>query len=110
MIDVFDAFALPSFYEGLPVVLLETQAVGLHCVISDQIAAEVILDRSTVDIVSLQDHDAWCEAVVNALNRPRPHRPGFAAMIGGSFDGRTSIAALEEKYVRFLRIEGCCPR
>jgi glycosyltransferase EpsF len=103
MIDIFDAFALPSFYEGLPVALLEAQAAGLQCVISDRVAAEAILDRSTVDIVSLQDHDAWCEAVVKALNRLRPHRPGFAAMLGGPFDIRTSVTTLVETYDRLLK-------
>jgi glycosyltransferase involved in cell wall biosynthesis len=103
MIDIFDAFALPSVYEGLPVVLLEAQAAGLRCVISDRVTEEAILDRSTADIVSLQDHDAWCEAVVKALNRPRPHRPGHAAMLGGPFDIRTSLAALEATYDRLLK-------
>jgi glycosyltransferase involved in cell wall biosynthesis len=103
MIDIFDAFALPSVYEGLPIALLEAQAAGLQCVISDRVSAEAILDRSTVDIVSLRDHDAWCEAVVKALDRPRPQRPGFAAMLDGPFDARTSLAALEEIYDRFLK-------
>ena len=103
MIDIFDAFALPSAFEGLPVVLLEAQAAGLHCVISDRVTEEAICDRSTVDVVSLQDHDAWCEAVVKALNRPRPQRPGFTAMVDGTFDVRTSLAALEETYDRFLK-------
>jgi len=103
MIDIFDAFALPSVYEGFGIVLLEAQAAGLHCVVSDRVPTEAILDRSTVDVVRLQDHDAWCEAVVKALNRPRPQRPGFAAMLGGPFDIKTSLSTLEGTYDRFLK-------
>lgn len=35
-----DAFIFPSFYEGMPNTVIEAQATGLHCLISDTITPE----------------------------------------------------------------------
>lgn len=40
MCDVFDGFVLPSFHEGLPMVLLESQAAGLRSLCSSNITRE----------------------------------------------------------------------
>ena len=49
-----DVMVFPSFYEGMPNVVIEAQATGLPCVVSDSITAECKLtDR--VSFLSLED-------------------------------------------------------
>lgn len=41
LLQAMDVFAFPSLYEGLPVTLVEAQASGLPCIVSDTITDEV---------------------------------------------------------------------
>ena len=44
--QAMDLFIFPSLYEGLPGTVLEAQAAGLPCLMSDTITQEVALDRA----------------------------------------------------------------
>lgn len=57
-----DALIMPSFHEGFPVVLVESQAVGLPALISDTISAEVDLGMGLVDFMPLvTEIEKWAE-------------------------------------------------
>lgn len=66
--SAMDAFCLPSFYEGFPVVLVETQANGLPCVVSDVIAKESILQENVSCLSLSQPPEDWA-ACLDAAKR-----------------------------------------
>ena len=43
LLQAMDVFIFPSFYEGLPVTVIEAQTAGLPCLISDTITDEVCI-------------------------------------------------------------------
>lgn len=59
-----DVFLFPSIFEGLPGALVEAQAAGLPCVISDTIANEVHI-LPCIKVKSLRkDADSWADDVL----------------------------------------------
>ena len=67
-----DAFLFPSLWEGLPVALIEAQAAGLPCIVSEQISGEAFAPGSDVTVCNLQsDTRAWTSAIEEALRRGR---------------------------------------
>jgi len=62
--QAFDIFLFPSLYEGLPVTLVEIQAAGVPCVISDVITKEVCI-TNIVKMISLnEDPEIWADEVL----------------------------------------------
>lgn len=55
-----DAFLLPSFYEGIPLSVIEAQAAGIECFVSDRV--DRVCDVSGhVHFLSIESTDLWLE-------------------------------------------------
>ena len=96
--NAMDAFCLPSFYEGLPVVAIEAQCSGLPCLLSDEVTEEAVLtdraERFPLENSALQ----WAQwIVINAqASASRQEKAGIIAEKG--FDGIRQAAFLQDCY------------
>lgn len=63
--NMFDLFVLPSLYEGLPVVGVESQVNGLPCLFSDTISSEVCILPGTVMMSLKCPAEKWAEQLQN---------------------------------------------
>lgn len=70
IMQAMDVFAFPSLFEGLPVTLVEAQASGLHCIISDTITKEVDMGAGLITYQSINDKKKW----IDSLLEPYPYR------------------------------------
>ncbi len=53
-LSCFDVLIFPSKFEGLPLTLIEAQAAGLPCLISDTITSDVIVTSGLVETASIE--------------------------------------------------------
>jgi glycosyltransferase EpsF len=74
--QAFDVFAMPSLYEGLGLVGVEAQAVGLPCLLSDRITREVDV-TGTCDFLPIDDPDVWADAMCAVEPRTDAERAGI---------------------------------
>lgn len=76
MKGAMDAFLFPSLYEGFPLVLVEAQAAGLRCLISDSISPEVDLVPELIKRLSISDGaTAWTRCILDLQTVERIDNP-----------------------------------
>lgn len=65
-----DCVLMPSFHEGFPVVLVESQAIGVPSVISNNISPEVDLGLDLVTFVPLEeDYSIWYDKIKSNIEK-----------------------------------------
>lgn len=101
MLGAMDVFLFPSRFEGLGLVLVEAQAAGLPCVISDVVPEEADVVPGLVRRMSLaRPAEAWAEAILDsrradvALDR----RAALGCVERSPFNVETCLGALAEVY------------
>ncbi len=72
LLSAGDAFLFPSLFEGFPGAVLEAEASGLPCVISDTITEEVDIQNNIVRL-SLKNNtvEEWAKEIVNVSSNNR---------------------------------------
>lgn len=72
MKGAMDIFVLPSLFEGLPLVLMETQAAGLPSIISKAITEEADVIRPLIKRLSLTTTPKiWAKTIIQTTNEKR---------------------------------------
>ena len=67
-----DSFVFPSLHEGLGIVVIEAQANGLPCIVSDAVPKEADLHLGLLHTLSLSDSvDYWVECISRYCNENR---------------------------------------
>lgn len=98
LMQAMDVFVFPSLYEGLPVTMVEAQAAGLPCLISDKIPPECILTNGLVDVLPLSaELETWAARILEKKNLPRIDRRSEIAAHG--FDITTEAVKLQKFYL-----------
>lgn len=68
LLSAMDVFVFPSFFEGMPNTVIEAQANGLPCVISDAITKDVKMCKN-VSMLPLLHVQEWVDEICRNSNR-----------------------------------------
>lgn len=68
LLSLMDVFIFPSLYEGLGIALIEAQAAGIPCIVSDNIPNEANINSGYFQSLSLNDpYSQWLMKINEAL-------------------------------------------
>jgi len=95
VLSAMDVFLFPSFWEGLPVTVVEAQASGLPCLVSDKVTEEVKVSDAVTYLPIDTGTDCW---VSNALNLKGKRFDVISDIKKAGFDVNDSARDLEEFY------------
>ena len=94
-----DLLLMPSLYEGFPVVLVESQAVGLPAILSDAISEEVDLDLGLIHFLPLEEN-LWLEKIKTIIPPKETLEEKLKIIYKKGFDIHSSVEIMEKLYSR----------
>ena len=103
--SAFDAFVLPSLYEGLGLVGVEAQRAGLPCLLSDQITREVDV-TGECRFLPIDDPQVWADAICGLSERPPEERLSVSDSRFARYDIDAAAKLLTRRYENLLREVG----
>ncbi|CAK6476278.1 Putative glycosyltransferase EpsF [Peribacillus frigoritolerans] len=102
LMQAMDLFLFPSIHEGLPVALVEAQATGMHCVVSNTVSTEIAL-TDLIDYVDLEESsDIWAKKILSYDNSYE-RKNTQSQIVNAGFDIENAANLIEEFYIE--RIE-----
>ena len=100
LMSAMDIFLLPSLYEGLPVVCVESSANALISIISEEAYAQELDCFPNVKSVTLKKSASeWAAFVLGNLNNAKPIYRNRNLVEGSSFDVDLVIKTLQDIYL-----------
>ena len=100
ILQAIDVLAFPSIYEGLPVALVEAQASGLPCIVSDSITREIAITEGIKYLSLNEKKEKWAEII---LSQNLKRKNEYELIKRADFDIEVNARWLEKYYTK--RIE-----
>lgn len=97
LLQVMDVYALSSYFEGLSIVLIEAQATGLECIVSEVISKESDITGNC--IFEKLDIDKWVCSILNIYNKPHERFSYNEEVRKAGYDIEFEINNIEKLYL-----------
>ena len=99
LMQAMDVFVFPSLFEGLPVTLVEAQAAGLPCVVSDTITKEIDITNNVKFLDINGKTYEWAKDIIKKKERKKE---AYHMLEKAGFDIKNNAEWLVEQYQRKL--------
>ncbi|MBX4270562.1 glycosyltransferase family 1 protein [Clostridium estertheticum] len=98
LLQAMDVFVFPSIYEGLPVTLIEAQASGIKCIVSDIITDEVKI-TNLIEFISLDKSAEFWAKKIMIYNNDYKRLDTCEEIMQAGFDIKRVSSELEQMYI-----------
>ena len=99
--QAMDAFILPSFFEGIPVVGVEAQYAGLPCFFSDKVPSEVAFNGKCIFVSLKHSADDWAESILKYDYKKGLNERNNGPVKESLYDIKNAYKLLENYYLDF---------
>ena len=102
MYQAFDVFAFPSFFEGIPLSIIESETSGLPCVVSTGVPSGIdIVDN--VFHLSLENPLEWIDKLSDLIKLDYDRSTNYEQIIEHGYDINQSCRKLENFYLKISK-------
>jgi glycosyltransferase involved in cell wall biosynthesis len=95
-LNIMDVFVFPSLFEGLPLAVVEAQANGVPCIISDSIPDDVKLTDNIESLPLIESPKKWAEMICRKRRKSPEVYADYIANLG--FDVHSSMRIINKIY------------
>jgi len=97
LLQALDVFVMPSNYEGLSLAVVEAQAAGLPCFISDKVPIECRKTDLVEQVALSETPEYWAQRILKAKGIVR--RNTYSEIVKAGFDIEDNTEKLQEFYL-----------
>ena len=97
ILSASDLYLMTSYYEGLPVVLIEAQANGIPILCSNRVTREMdVLQQIEFLPICAEDIDKWCSSIV--ANPKHHNQANYEQILKSNYNIDNAVLILQNKY------------
>lgn len=100
--QAFDVFAFPSFFEGIPLSIIEAETSGLPCVISTDVPSGIDY-ANNIYFVDLKKPEDWIAIISDLKDKKVDRFSNYNLTIKNGYDISESCKELEKIYMELIR-------
>lgn len=91
LLQAFDLFIMPSLYEGLPVSIIEAQAAGLRCIISERVPIECDITGNVYQLDLNDGAQKWAKEIIKLQEYKRLNMKKVITEANYDISGNTKV-------------------